>query len=137
MSLRQKQLIVLDELFETGGNEATVLQRYDISRKLWQQWLGEKDFADEMAFRLDALKRQSGILISKYAPFAAAKLIELCGSENQETARKAALDIINLHRNQQQETSDNPPALPKLSSISPETASKILSALAENSHETD
>ncbi|MFA5291607.1 MAG: hypothetical protein WC496_01085 [Phycisphaerae bacterium] len=133
MSITKRQLIILDELFETGGDESAVLKRHNISRKLWAKWLAEEDFADEIAARMDALKRQSGMLISKYAPFAAAKLIELCGSENQETARKAALDIINLHRSQTQDTPDNePPALPKLPSISPETASKLLSVLAEN-----
>jgi len=130
MSLTKKQSIVLDELFESGGDETAVLKRHDISRKLWAKWLADKDFANEIAGRMDSSKRQSGIIISKYAPFAAAKLIELCGSENQETARKAALDIINLHRNQTPNTADDAET-PKLPSLDPATASKLLAALAE------
>ena len=47
MSLTKQQLIVLDELFENGGDETVVLKRYDISRKLWHKWLAGKDFADK------------------------------------------------------------------------------------------
>ena len=131
MSLTEQQLIVLDELFETGGDETAVLKRYDISRKLWHQWLADKDFADEIAYRMNASKRQSRIILSKYSPFAASKLIELCGSENHETARKAALDIINLQKEQKADNPDDASAQPR-QTIDPATASKLLAALAEN-----
>lgn len=133
MSLGKKQLIALNELFETGGDEAAVLKKHNIARSLWAKWLADKKFADEMAARMDAMKRQSGIIIAKYAPFAAAKLIELCSSENQETARKAALDILNLQTDQP-ETSKLKPEISDTAppSITPETASKLLAVLAEN-----
>jgi hypothetical protein len=129
MSLTKQQLIVLDELFENGGDEIVVLKRYDISRKLWHKWLAGKDFADEMAERIGASRRQSRIILSKYSPFAASKLIELCGSENQETARKAAMDIITLQKDGLNTDDVNDSAEPS-AAIDPATASKLLAALA-------
>ena len=132
MSLTKQQLIVLDELFENGGDEAVVLKRYDISRKLWHEWLSDKDFADEITYRMDASKRQSRIILSKYSPFAASKLIELCGSENQETARKAAMDIIALQKEGYLNTDDANDSAEPSAALDPATASKLLAALAQD-----
>jgi hypothetical protein len=46
MSLTKKQLEVIDDLFDTGGDETAVLQKHNISHKLWQKWLSCKDFSD-------------------------------------------------------------------------------------------
>lgn len=130
MSLTKNQLDIIDELFESGGDESSVLQKHNISFADWQKQLAEKDFADELAARLESSKRQGQIILSKYAPYAATKLIQLCESENQETARKAALDILNLQTGQTSKTDDA--AKPQLPSINPETASKLLAVLAES-----
>ena len=131
MSLTKQQLIVLDELFENGGDETVVLKRYDISRKIWHKWLAGNDFVDEMAERIEASRRQSRIILSKYSPFAASKLIELCGSENQETARKAAMDIITLQKDGLNTDDANDSAEPS-AALDPATASKLLAALAQD-----
>jgi hypothetical protein len=127
MSLTKEQLQIIDDLFESGGDESAVLQKHKIPRKLWSDWLSDKDFADEIAARTDASKRHSQIILSKYAPFAAAKLVQLCESENQETSRKAVLDILNLQAGRK--TQDLPQ--PELPSLDAQTASKLLAALAE------
>lgn len=127
MSLTKEQLQIIDELFESGGDESTVLQKHNISFKTWQQQLADKDFADEFAARMESSKRQGQIILSKYVPFAAAKLVQLCESENQETSRKAVLDILNL----QTGPKNNEPVLPEIPALDPATASKLLAALAE------
>jgi hypothetical protein len=133
MSLTKEQLQIIDELFESSGDESAVLAKHNISFKDWQQQLAEEDFADELAARLESSKRHSQIILSRYAPFAAAKLVQLCESENQETSRKAVLDILNLQTGQaeisnvkSQISNTAPP------SLDPDTASKILAVLAES-----
>jgi hypothetical protein len=74
--------------------------------------------------------------LSKYSPFAASKLIELCNSENQETARKAALDIMNLQKEGFLNTNDANDSAKPSAALDPATASKLLAALAQdNSHQ--
>ncbi|MBN1787440.1 MAG: hypothetical protein JW806_03505 [Sedimentisphaerales bacterium] len=129
-ALTKKQLTVIDDLFNSAGDESTVLQKHKISRKLWNDWLSVKDFTDEIAARMEAAKRRSRIILSQHAPFAAAKLVELCQSENQETSRKAVLDILNLQTNQPEilsQISNSP-----LPSLDAKTASKLLAALADD-----
>ncbi len=126
-ALTKKQLTIIDDLFESGGDESAVRQKHNIPRKLWSKWLADKDFADEIAARTEASKRHSQIILSKYAPFAAAKLVQLCESENQETSRKAVLDILSLY--ERQKTQDL--TQPELPSLDPEMASKLLAAMAE------
>ena len=133
MSLTKEQLQIIDDLFESGGDESAVLQKHNISFRDWQQRLVDKDFADEITARMESSKRQGQIILSKYVPFAAAKLVQLCESENQETSRKAVLDILNLQTgrieisNLKSQISDTAPP-----SLDPATASKILAVLAES-----
>ncbi len=131
MSLTKEQLEIIDSLFELGGDETAVLQKHNITRTVLQDWLKDKDFSEKIVERLKSSKLHSEILLSKYASFAASKLIQLCQSENQETSRKACLDILNLHKEQLLKTDPNQPA-ELLPNIDPTTASKILAALAEN-----
>src|SRR4030042_3317944 len=126
-ALTKKQLTVIDDLFETGGDESAIRQKHKIPQKLWSKWLADKDFADEIAAQMESSKRHSQIILSKYVPFAAAKLVQLCESENQETSRKAVLDILNLHNGRK--TQDT--LQPELPTLDAQTASKLLAALAE------
>ncbi|MGA2915787.1 MAG: hypothetical protein ABSE89_07150 [Sedimentisphaerales bacterium] len=130
MSLTKEQLAIIDDLFESGGDETAVLQKHNISRTVLQDWLKDKDFSDCVADRLKLSKLHSEILLSKYASFAATKLIQLCQSENQETSRKACLDILNLQNDRLLKT-DAGQLVESLPSLDPATASKILAALAQ------
>jgi hypothetical protein len=135
MSLTKTQLQIIDELFESGGDETAVLQKHNITFTDWQKQLADKDFADELAARMESSKRQGRIILSKYAPYAATKLIQLCESENQETARKAALDILNLQTGSP--VAIAPGSANPLPTLDAATASKILAVLAENSPKKD
>lgn len=134
MSLTNEQLKFIDDLFELGGDETAVLQKHAISRTVYQDWLKEKEFTDCICERLKSSKLHSEILLSKYVSFAATKLIQLCQSENQETSRKACLDILNL----QTLPLANARGSEELNEqLDPALASKILAVLAENQLEKE
>ena len=78
--------------------------------------------------------------MAKYSQLAAAKLVQLTGSEKAETARKACLDIISVPKIRADKV-EQPEKAPKESSqqveqLSDATASKLLAALAEEKGET-
>lgn len=133
MALTEKQIKAIDDLFDSGGDEAAVLQKHNISHKLWQKWLADKNFSDGVASRLESSKRAGQILLAKYISLAAAKLVQLCDSKNQETSRKACLDILALETGLKQasETAKDTSVEPEPTTIDAATASKLLAALAE------
>jgi hypothetical protein len=138
--LSARQVKLIDELFESGLDEASVLSRHGVSTTLFRRWLGEAAFADELQFRIDSAERQSRLIIARYAPVAAAKLVSLTdtsstSSQSQETARKACLDIISLPF--ANEDNRGKPALEQGAGpdtheqLSPQLASRLLAALAK------
>jgi hypothetical protein len=132
MALTKKQLEIIDELFKNGGDETEISMKYGISYKQWVKWLGNKHFSEEVAGRIELAKCRSQILMAKYIPLAAAKLVQLCNSENNETGRRACLDILALETGPKQvsDTSTNQSPEPA-ANIDAATASKLLAALAE------
>ena len=128
--LTKRQLKFIDELFKSGGDEASACARNNISAAVYRQWLNQKAFTDELVFRSDSAKRASKILLTQYLMVAAAKLVELTGSDKEETARRACLDILSLNNDEVAADEEMPTEAP-LPKISPQTASKLLKVLAE------
>jgi len=133
--LSKKQLAVMDDLFSVELDEWAVLDKHKVSRSVYNRWLADGDFVEEFDRRIAGAHRQSAALIARYAPLAAAKLVQLTESENQETARKACLDIISLPKISAQKTEksekakedgDNP-----AEQLSEAAVSRLLAALAE------
>lgn len=93
--LSQKQLAVLDSLFNGDQTVEQVLERHKVSAKLFADWQRQKEFTEQMEARILRLGLESRLLIARYAAVAAARLVSLTESGNQETARKACLDIID------------------------------------------
>jgi hypothetical protein len=137
--LSSRQLAVIDEVFRGEVDEQSILDKYKVSRKLYNRWLADETFAAEFDRQIESAFRQSVILIARYAPVAAAKLVSLMDSDKEETARKACLDIISsAFRPKTQDpglkTQDNEPLatsdkLP--GGLSDHLASRLLSILAE------
>ena len=94
--LSKKQLAVMEDLFNGGLDEQAVLDKHKVSRNVYDRWLTDGLFVSEFDRRIMSAHRQSAALIARYAPLAAAKLVQLTESEKEETARKACLDIISL-----------------------------------------
>jgi len=130
--LTRKQLAVLDELFAGELNEDDICKKHGVTKAQYHKWLADERFKAEFARRIDWLNLQSQALIARYASLAAAKLVELIDSDKEETRRKACLDIISLPRiSGQKQPSPDKPADTKHTELPPETAGKLLAALAE------
>jgi len=134
--LTKKQLAVIEALFVGELDEQAILDKYKLSRKLYNQWQNDENFAEQFEKRISDSYRQSDVLIARYAPVAAAKLIQLTESDKPETARKACLDIISMPKltasRKVQPSEESEPADTQLpASFNPETASKLLAVLAE------
>ena len=134
--LTNRQLAVIDDLFSGRLEEQEVLDKFKLSRRLYNKWLNDDAFNYQFERRINEAYRQSAVLIARYAPVAAAKLIQLTNSEKPETARKACLDIISMpvHANSKKDkpldvpqSVDAPPPV----SLNPETAGRLLAVLAE------
>ena len=132
-NLTSKQLAVLRDLFAGELDESAVLEKHKVRDSLYAQWQADERFCEEFERRLGALNRQSRLIIARYATLAAAKLVQLTESSSAETARKACLDIISLGTQTKADTNTTKPqdddSTPQ--TLSPETASRILAALAE------
>jgi hypothetical protein len=134
--LTKKQLALIEDLFAGELDEQAILGKYKLSRKLYNQWRNDDSFAEQFEKRITDAYRQSDVLIARYAPVAAAKLIQLTESDKPETARKACLDIISmpiLTANRKAQPSGEPqPADTRLPiSLNAETAGRLLAVLAE------
>lgn len=137
--LSKKQLAVIDDMFAGELDEQAVLDKHKISRSTYNRWQGDELFVDEFNRRIASAHRQSVALIARYAPLAAAKLVQLTESENQETARKACLDIISLPslaaKKTEQPTEPQSSPDKQAQQLLPQTASRLLAALAQEEND--
>jgi hypothetical protein len=129
--LTKRQLSVIEDLFSGQLSEQGVLDKHNVSRNIYNNWQADDNFAKEFAERIDSVCRQGQLIIARYAPLAAAKLVQLTESENQETARKACLDIISLPKWPVKEVERSGGSEKAGQQLSPETAGRLLAALAK------
>ena len=138
--LSQKQLAVLDDLFNSDLDEQGVLQKHRVRRSTYDRWLADKLFAERFVQYVNGLKRRSELLMAKYGQLAAAKLVQLTGSKKEETARKACLDIISVPKlaaeNNPKPTELQQTAKQQIQPLSDQTASRLLAALAAEKEKT-
>ncbi len=128
--LTKKQLAVIDAVFTSDEDETDILEKHRVGLSQYNKWLADENFKAEFARRIEWLNLKSQALIARYTSLAAAKLIELTESGKEETRRRACLDILSLPKQlpQVQSADANPENTPPLP---PQTASKLLAALAE------
>ena len=136
--LSQRQLAVLDDLFNSDLEEQAVLNKYKVRRSTYDRWLEDMLFAERFKQYTNGLKRRSELLMAKYSCLAAAKLVELTASGKEETARKACLDIISLPGSPAQRVKQsaelqavNPSVPEQVRQLPPETVGRLLAVLAE------
>lgn len=132
--LSKRQLAMVEDLFAGGLDEQQVLDKYKVSRRLFNRWLAEPAFAEHLRRYIDAVHLRSAMLVARKASEAADALVGLTKSSQGETARKACLDIIQMNAPSRSDddsaTPDN--ELANHPSLTDETAGKILAALAES-----
>jgi hypothetical protein len=133
--LSKRQLAVIDDLFGGELDEQAALNKYKVSRNVYNKWLADEEFQAEFARRISGAYLAGEALIARYCLVAAAKLVQLTDSESQETARKACLDIISLPKvaakKAEQMSKEQKSDEGQVEQLSAETASRILAALAE------
>jgi hypothetical protein len=134
--LTNRQLAVIEDLFAGQLEEQEILDKYRLSRRLYNKWRNDNTFNGQLEKRITQAYQQSAVLIARYAPVAAAKLIQLTGSDKPETARKACLDIISMPvqtANKKAKTSEitQPDNIQDSFSLNSKTAGKLLAVLAE------
>jgi hypothetical protein len=134
-SLSAKQLTVIEDLFE-GEQEQKILEKHKLSRKLYNNWLADKVFNDQLDWRVAWEYRRSEFILARKAREAVSNLIKLTECQNPETARKACLDIITMRANLSTGTpttpSENRTLLASdIPELTLENAGKVLAVLAE------
>jgi hypothetical protein len=133
--LSKRQLAVIDDLFGGELDEQAVLQKHKVNRNVYNGWLADELFTSEFDRRIMSAHRQSAALIAKYTPLAAAKLVQLTGSEKVETARKACVDIISLpallDKRINQPGDSQTDESQTIRQITEQKASRLLAALAQ------
>ena len=143
--LTKKQLAVIEDLFAGELDEQAVLAKYKVSPSLYNRWLADERFVEQFNERIGRFFRQSELIIARYAPLAAAKLVALTECDKEETARKACLNIMSFRGLFSSGRHDHcqsvaVPATAKQSTtpteqLSPQTASRLLAALAEEKND--
>lgn len=131
MQFTKKQIKIIKKWINNESDEKELCKKYKISYKKWSTWINSKYVKDEIKGRVEAAKKSSELLMARYLPLATAKLIEQCNSENNETSRKACIQIISLFS--KDTAIDETKELENASEveIEPEMASKILAVMAE------
>jgi hypothetical protein len=138
--LSKRQLAVLEDLFIGELDEPEVLEKHGIHPQHFEQWFAKGSFRRQFEQRITRAYRESRLILARCAPLAAAKLVALTDCEKEETARKACLDIIALQASTIPRTPTEMPMTtpPKegLPALTPETASRLLAALAKEPPES-
>jgi hypothetical protein len=130
-TLTRKQWAVIDDLFASDLGEEAVLEKHHVKRREYERWLADERFAEQLEQRIAHACRESRIILARNAATAAKKLVELAAGEKGETTRRACLDIIALHAGPRP-AADARQAIPACAGLSPETAARLLAALAES-----
>ena len=137
--LSTKQFTVMEDLFEGELEEKVILEKNNLSRKLYDKWLADEDFIDRLNKRLAWEHRRSEFMLARYTRVAVSSLVRLTDCNKPETARKACLDIISMRNNHLAGSSatsgDNPTPQHESPNLSPETTGKFLAILAEEKSE--
>ena len=132
MRSRKKQLKVIKELFEGNEGERKVLEDNNVSEQTWRRWLGDRDFISKVTNKIETAKLSNQILLAKIMPVVTTRLLQLCGSENEDVSRKACLTLVELQNDKEinLQFEEKPET-----EMDPETASRLLAVLAERRRE--
>jgi len=135
----KRQLAVIDDLFAGKMTESEILEKHNLSISVFRKWLASDNFIAELAQRTEAARRQSEMIIARFAPAAAAELVALTECEKEDVRRKACLDIITAASSNPASTIavESSPAADNIDKttvpawLTPKLAGKILAVMAE------
>lgn len=134
-TLSAKQLAVIDDLFVGRLGEREILEKHNLSRRLYDKWLADVAFNDHLDRRMVWEYRRCEFMLAHYARVAASNLVRLTDCKTEEAARKSCINIITMRANRLAGTPavpvDNPTPTSESLNLSPETTGKLLAVLAE------
>jgi len=134
--LTKRQRAVIEDLFADHANEREVLDKHNVSPALFNQWLGDEQFCECFERRIARAYRQARLTLARHAPQAAQRLIELTRCRKEDLARRACLDIITPPADARPKETPPPAAAnDPTAELPPETATRLLAALAGTSDE--
>ena len=93
--LTKKQKEVAQAIYEGRLSEAEIIEQFGLSPRQLNHLLNRREFDEQLARLCDRSAQQARLILSRFAPVAALRLAELVGSEKLDTARRAALDLID------------------------------------------
>lgn len=134
-TLTKRQMAVIEDLLAGDLDEQAVLNKHGIKSALFDRWLADEHFTEALGLRIARSYRTGQVILASYATLAASKLTVLTQCDREETARKACLDLITMRSTASKQPPINATQAtekPAESNLSPETASRILAALAES-----
>ncbi len=132
--LTRRQLAVIEDLFAGEMTEREALERHNISAALYDRWLTDPQFCECFERRVARAYREARLVLARHAPKAAKTLIDLTHCQKEETARRACLDIVapptapGVSETPQRAAEHDP-----IAELPPETATRLLAALADSS----
>ena len=104
--LTRKQREVAAAVYEGRLSENELAERFGITVKQLRKLSQGQEFKQELARLCEAAERETRLIINRYGPIAAAKLVTLLDSEKDDTARRTALDMIDRCLNTQTTNDD-------------------------------
>jgi hypothetical protein len=124
--LTKEQKQAAEALFK-GHSVEDVAREINFPVRRVRRWLGREEFQQEMDQLSEESMRETRAILTRFGPHAAMKLVELLGSEKADTARRAALDLVDRCLNRKA----IPPEDGEDEDISDEQAQEMLKTLAE------
>ncbi|MHC4477835.1 MAG: hypothetical protein ACYTEL_19505 [Planctomycetota bacterium] len=123
---------LIDDLLAARRTEKTILKKHNLDQEALCRLLDDPVFTAELHRRMHWLNLKADFIMAKHRTTAANKLVKLTSDKKPETARKASVAIFRftpkIPPRQQTKTEHTD------STLSPQIASKILAALAEEDH---
>ncbi len=99
--------LVAGEVFRGGMSEDEIIETYGVGRGELRSFLKSKAFKKEIGLLCRQAVRDTRFTLTRFAPLAAAKLVELMDSDKPDVVRRAALDLIGQVLEPKEDSSDD------------------------------
>ncbi len=127
--LTRKQKKVAGALFEGKLSLVEIIGEYRLSTVVFEKWLNSGEFRGELDRLARIREMETEYTLQRFGPLAALKLAELLGSDRPDTARRAAVDVIDRCMKKEKEEKVEGPEVDEVK------AKKMIIALAEGFRE--
>ena len=124
--LTKKQKLVAGALFEGKSSLVEIIGEYKLSMVVFEKWLRSGEFRGELDRLARIREMETEYTLQRFGSLAALKLAELLGSDKPDTARRAAVEVID--RCLKKEGKEKEVEEPEVNEVK---AKKMIIALAE------